>query len=87
MVKQIPEAAVAALKAGNKVRAVKATRDAQKNSLKMALDAIEDYLARNPSVNDLYTQMRVKAGRKYSLALKIGLALMVAGAIAGYYSR
>jgi hypothetical protein len=59
MLKEIPEAAVAALKAGNKVRAVKVTRDAQKTSLKAALEAIEDYLASNPSVNDLYTQMRV----------------------------
>jgi hypothetical protein len=49
------------------------------------LEAIEDYLASNPSVNDLYTQMHVQAGRKYWLILKIGLALMLAGAIAGYF--
>ncbi len=85
MLQEIPEAAVAALKAGNKVRAVRITRDAKMTSLKTSLEAIEDYLASNPTVNDLYTQMRVQAGRKYSVMLKIGLALMLAGAIVGYF--
>ena len=86
MLQEIPEAAVAALKAGDKVLAVRITRDANGTTLKTSLEAIEDYLARTPSVNGLYTQMRAQVGRKYLLMLKIGLVLLLAAAVAGYFA-
>ena len=83
----ISDPAVAALKAGNKVAAVKITRETQRVSLREALDAVDDYLVSNPDVRDMFLRMHKETNRPLSLAWRIGMILLLAGLIAEYLAR
>ena len=83
----ISEPAVAALRAGNKIAAIKIIRETQHVSLKEALDAVEDYLVNNPDVKDLFFRMHKESNRFLSFAWKIGIALLLAGIVAEYFNH
>jgi ribosomal protein L7/L12 len=82
---RIPAAAVSALRAGNKVEAVKITRQAEQVSLKEALDAVDDYLVENSEVKDVFLQMRKNANRTVSIILKISVGLLLLGMLLAYF--
>lgn len=82
---EIPETAVAALKVGDKVEAVKATRHARRVSLKEAGDAVDDYLVNNADVNDVFLQKRKESGRTLSIIFKIGIVLLLAAIVAAHF--
>ncbi|MGH9439216.1 MAG: hypothetical protein ACRD22_15295 [Terriglobia bacterium] len=79
---RISAAAVSALKDGNKVKAVKITREAGEVSLKEAIDAIDDYLGNNADVFDTFLQRRKASNRTPALIFKIGLVLLLAAIVA-----
>ena len=77
---QIPTAAILALQEGNKIQAIKLTREALGIGLKESVLAVDRHLTANPTLkarfDEAYTQQRRKAGSWMTLAWLILAALL-----------
>jgi ribosomal protein L7/L12 len=76
----IPTAAILALQEGNKIQAIKLTRQALGLGLKESVLAVDRYLAANPALKSqfdaTYRQQRRKAGSWITLAWLALIALL-----------
>jgi ribosomal protein L7/L12 len=78
---QLPSAAVAALRQGNKIEAIKIVRQERGIGLKEAKDAVDLYLQADPLLQSKFAA--AQAGSKRSCLL--WLTILVALALIGYY--
>jgi hypothetical protein len=71
----LPEAAVAALRAGNKIEAIKIVRLQRGLNLKGAKDAVEAHLAAQPALAMQFASASAGGGRR-GLLLLLGIAAL-----------
>ncbi len=73
----LPLAAVAALRAGNKIEAIKLVREERNLGLKEAKDLVEDYIRTQPAL-----QQQLQAAQAQVKARLIRWVLMIVGLLA-----
>lgn len=78
----LPSAAVAALRQGNKIEAIKIVRVERNLGLKEAKDCVEDYVRRDPSLKKKMEEVQAEARKGFVFWLVVLLAL---GAAAYYF--
>ena len=72
----IPVDAIAALENGNKIEAIKITRMKNKLGLKESKDAVEDYLDKNPAIQERFQAASASSGNGLLYVLILAAAAL-----------
>ena len=73
---KIPSEAVLALKSGDKVKAVKITREYCSVKLSIALDSVNKFLVNNPDTHSIFLESQKKRNRLLIIIINIGVLLL-----------
>lgn len=72
---ELPVEAVAALRSGNKIEAIKAVRAARRLDLKDAKDLVDRYIAAQPGLQQQMTAAGAEQGRKLVFVVMVAAAI------------
>jgi len=82
MSQQLPPSAVSALHAGNKMEAIKLTREATNLGLKEAKELVEAYVATSPA---LQAQLQAQSSSSGSLLSSLFMIILVVAAVVYFW--
>jgi len=78
---EIPLEAVVALKSGDKVKAVKITKEHYSITLSAALDSVNAYLINNSDINFSFIENQKKRNLPLRIIINIGLLLLLISSV------